>query len=365
MKQKTASIEHSYIGPRHVGALNLTTIDQAIIDDLPLLGIGLDEDVIAAMDAIISPSSTGNIPSPFQNLQTWLTGTVNIVTQARLADELVGITTSGNWEDQSIIKTVLEMTGKAMPYGDYTDVPLSSWNPNYEARDVVRFEEGLRVGKLEDARADRSNFNSAAVKRDAAAEALAIARNGVAFSGYNVGTNRTYGLLNDPSLPSYTTVAAGASTSTLWSTKTFLEITADLRIALSKLRTQSGSLIDPFKTPITLGVAAAAVEFLTVTSTTGDNSVWVWLKENYPNVRVVAIPEFNAANGGANVFYLYADSMPNSGTDGGRVFEQIVPVSFKILGVEQRIKAYLESYTMATAGIFLNRPWAIVRYSGI
>ena len=73
----------------------------------------------------------------------------------------------------------------------------------------------------------------------AAAVALEIERNRVGFRGYNNGNNRTYGFLNSVDLPAYVTVSNGASGSSEWSTKTFLEIVADLRGAFSELRTQS------------------------------------------------------------------------------------------------------------------------------
>ena len=47
---------------------------------------------------------------------------------------------------------VIENTGSAVPYGDLTNVPLSSWNENWVTRTVVRFELGMRVGILEEKR---------------------------------------------------------------------------------------------------------------------------------------------------------------------------------------------------------------------
>jgi hypothetical protein len=95
-------------------------------------------------------------------------------------------------------------------------------------------------------------------------------------------------------------------------------------------------------------------------------SVADWLKKTYPNMRVVVAPELAAANGGANVFYLYADEINDGDSDdGGQTFIQIVPTKFKTLGVEKRAKNYLEDYANATAGIMLKRPYAVVRRSGI
>lgn len=339
---------------------------------LEALGIQFTDGDIHAMAAafgmdanVLTPTiGAGTIATPAQFLQNWLPGLVRTVTTARRIDELVGISVGGEWSDEEVVQQVLEPTGFPVPYGDYTNIPLASWNPSYERRTVVRFELGFQVGRLEDDRTARiPNINSANEKRAAVAVAFEILRNRIGFYGYISGDGRTFGLLNDPSLPAYVTVATNGTT-TQWTGKTFLQITADIREALAALQTQSGDNIDPERTDIVLAVASNRSQFFTVTSDYG-NSVRSWLQETYPRVRIVSVPEFNGANGGANVFYLYAERTEDGSSDGGRTFEQIVPAKMKSLGVEQRAKSYLEDFTNALAGIMLKRPWAIVRRSGI
>lgn len=308
--------------------------------------------------------TTASVGTPVQFLQNWLPGFVFIVTAARKIDDITGIMITGSWEDEQIVQGVLERTGAGQIYGDYTNVPLSSWNTNFNYRTVVRFEEGMKVGILESARAARMLVDDAGMKREAAALNLEINRNAVGFFGFNSGNNLTYGYLNDPGLGSYTTVPVGASTSTLWSTKTFLEIAHDIRLAIQTLRTQSQDTIDPEKVDLTLAVATAAVDWLSTTSDLGI-SVRDWLRQAYPRCRVVSAPQLNAANGGANVFYLHADQINDMSTDGGRVFIQPVPTKFQVLGVQQLAKAYEEDYSNATAGVMCKRPYAVVRFSGI
>lgn len=337
---------------------------------LSSLGISFDSRDIAAMTAAMdafAPTPTigaGTITNPSQFLQTWLPGLVRTITQARVIDELIGMSVGGDWADEEVIQQVLEPTGSALPYTDHGNVPLASWNPSFERRTVVRFEQGFEVGRLEEDRTSRvPNFNTAAEKRMSAALSLEILRNRIGFYGYYNGTNRTFGILNDPNLPAYVTVANPGG-GTTWATKTFLQITADLRAAMGALRTSSGATIDPARTSLVLGIASNAVDYLTVTSDFGV-SVSQWMAATYPRVRVVPVPEFNAANGGANVFYLFADRVEDGSSDGGEVFAQIVPAKLRSLGVEQRVKTYLEDYTNATAGVMLKRPFALVRRSGI
>ncbi len=368
------SKERSHIAPRQVGVLPFTAED--CVDYLQLSDLGIHftraqiAQMVSAMDAFAQDDqqggiTTASITTPIQFLQNWLPGFVRVITAARKIDELVGVTTTGSWEDEEVVQGVMEYTGNAVPYGDYSNVPLSSWNANFERRTVVRYEKGIKVGMLEEARSARIRVSTAAEKRGAAALALEIERNKTGFYGYNSGANRTYGFLNDPNLPAYTTVAAtGSGSSTLWSTKTFLNITADIREAMAALQNQSQDTINPEDTEITLAVATAVYQYLSVTSDFGI-SVRDWINKTYPKCRVVSAPQLTAANGGANVFYVYAEKVDDGASDDSRVFAQIVPAKFQTLGVEKQSKAYVEDYVNATAGVFVKRPYAIIRRSGV
>lgn len=364
------SIEKSYIGPRQVGSVAMTADDVADYAALSQIGINLPREQVKRMAQWAMDDQQGDVtvPSettPVQFLQNWLPGFVKVITAARKADELMGITTTGSWEDEEIVQGILEPIGNAVPYGDYTNVPLSSWNTNFIRRTVVRFEKGLKVGMLEEARAARIRVSTSAEKRASAALALEIQRNLVGFYGYNGGNNLTYGFLNDPGLPAYVTVAAsGTAGSTLWSQKTFLEIVADIRVAAAQLQTQSQDTINPESVELTLALPTDSYQYLSVTSDFGI-SVRDWLSKTYPKLRVVSAPQLNYANGGANVFYLYAEHVEDGASDDSRTWVQVCPAKFQALGVEKQSKAYVEDYANATAGAMLKRPYAVVRYTGI
>jgi len=365
------SQERSYIAPRQVRALAMDEKDVANFADLGEIGINFSDKQVKAManwamDSgnqadVTSPSMT----TPVQFLQNWLPGFVKVITAARKIDDLVGITTTGSWEDEEIVQGILEPIGNALPYGDYTNVPLASWNTNFVRRTVIRFEKGIKVGMLEEARAARIRVSTSAEKRASAALSLEIQRNLVGFNGYNGGNNLTYGFLNDPSLPAYVTVAAtGTGGSTLWSSKTFLQIVADIRVAAAQLQTQSQDTINPEDAELTLALPTDSYQYLSVTSDFGI-SVRDWLNKTYAKLRVISAPQLNYANGGANVFYLYAEHVEDGASDDSRTWVQVVPAKFQALGVEKQAKAYVEDYSNATAGVMLKRPFAVVRYSGI
>ncbi|MDE2100260.1 MAG: DUF2184 domain-containing protein [Patescibacteria group bacterium] len=338
--------------------------------DLSRIGIGGIDKIIDGgygMDAnpITGLQTTASITTPVQFLQNWLPGLVKVITAARKIDELTGIMTAGEWFQEQIVQQVVEPAGSAVPYQDMTNVPYADWNQNFVTREVVRFELGLRVGRLEEARAGAVRVNSGQEKREYCAVNLDVTRNEVGFFGYNSGNNNTYGFLNDPNLPGYVTVAAsGSGSSTLWADKTFLEIVQDLLVAFAALQNQTLDNVNPEDTETVLALATVDYQYLNTVSDFGI-SVKDWLKSNYPKCRIVSAPQLNGANGGANVFYIYAERIADNSTDGGQTFVQVVPSRFQVLGVQPNTKGYEEDYLMASAGIMTKRPYLVVRYSGI
>jgi hypothetical protein len=365
---KSESVIHSSINPRDVK--QLATFDAKDWRDLPMIGISIPDRQLQnmidgiGMDAQQALQTTASVPTPIQFLQSWLPGFVNILTAARKIDEFVGIDTVGDWEDEEIVQGGLELTGTSVPYTDYGNVPFSSWNLNFLTRTIVRFEAGMRVGQLEEARASKIRVNSADSKRASATLGLEIIRNSVCFFGYNSGDNNTYGYLNDPNLIAYTQFpATGTGTTTTWSTKTFANIQADLRGMIVQLRSQGQGLIDPTNMQLTLALAEVTIDYLSVTTDFG-YSVRQWMKDTYPGIRIISAPELNGAHSSANVAYLYAETIEDGSTDNKKVFMQPVPMKFRVVGVQQLAKGYEEDYTNATAGVFVKRPFAVTRWYG-
>lgn len=372
-KQATPVLSHIF--GAQVRPVEMTAEDCAQFRDLAQLGVNFSNGFVAeqmknllsgaefAADDTQGLITAASISNPVQFLQSWLPGFVRIITAARKIDELIGVTTAGKWDDEEIIQGVLEPLGEAALYGDYTNIPLSSWNVNFERRTVIRWEKGIKVGLLEDARSARVRINNAAEKRSAAALSLDIARNRVGFYGFNGGSNRTYGFLNDPSLPAYVT-AANPGSGTTWAVKTFLQITADIRGMFARLQAASQDVVDVEKSATTLALATNVYQYLSVTSDFGI-SVRDWMRQTYPKCRIVSAPELNLANGGANVAYLYADQVSDGGSDGGSTWVQIVPSKFQALGTEKQAKGYIEDFSNATAGVMVKRPYAVQRLTGI
>lgn len=375
---KTPTKIHLRLHPRQVRPFGM---DGANMQDLALLGLQFPADRLASlMDAYgprargysmdglpagPAPVTLGSAGVPVQFLQHFLPGTIYAVTAARKIDDIIGRSIAGNWHDEEIVQPIVELTGRARPYGDYSPGPLANYNTTFEGRTIVRFETDFEVKVLEEERAAEIRMNSGELKRSAASTALMIEHNRVGFYGYNDGDGRTYGFLNDPNLPNYQSVPAGLG-GTMWKDKTFKEITGDLRMAASALRDGSSGLVQPDKNSCTLALPDSVVDYLNVSNEQGSKTVKEWLKDNYPNWTIESAPELNNANGGQNVFYLYANEVPGPG-DGGtqKVVEQYVPTVLRLLGSERRAKGIYEAYSSATAGTMWRQPFAVRRFTGL
>lgn len=323
----------------------------------------------AAMDATQPMTTTPSFGTPVQFLQGWMPGVVFICTQARKIDQAIGYRIVGDWADEQVVQTVLERVGVAQPYTEYQNVPESGYNLNYVYNSIVQFESGMFVGNKEAARAAKVNVSADNAKRNACTQELEISRNYIGFYGFNNGANLTFGIFNTPGLPAYVTVANGDNGTPQWSTKTFLNITADIRTAANQVQTQSGDLVDPATTPTTLFLPTNVAQYLTTVTDFGI-TVKDWISKVYPAMRIVTAPQLNTANGGVGVFYLFADKMDtgadeDGSTDDGSVFSQNIQAKFLVNGVEKKAKGYLEDYLNATAGVMCKRPFLVVRYSGI
>lgn len=364
------SVVHSHIKARDARSFKMTQVGDQAVKALARIGINISPEVVhrQVRALMVGDSSfagtvtTGSIATPIQFLQAWLPGFVSVITAARKIDKCIGITTVGNFHDAEVVQGIVEPANSATEYGDYSAIPLSNLNTNFERRSVVRGEHGMSVAMLEEQRAAAMNLNVGEQKRQAAAIGLEIMRNAIGFNGWYVGNNRTFGLLNDPQLPAYTAVAGG-----VWSTKDALAIMSDIRTAIAKLRTQSQDNIDPENTDLVLLIATSSVDFLSNVTINGI-SVRDWLTQTYKRIRVESAPELVGVAAGANAFYLYAEEVDQSldgSTDGGAVFKQLVVTKFMTVGVEKKAKRYVEDFANATAGVLCTRPYAVVRYSGI
>ena len=320
----------------------------------------------AVMDAQpTAMQTTASITNPVQFLQTFLPGVVRILQAPLKLEETIGFTQAGYWEDAEIVQRIMEWTGFVREYGDYQAKPNASWNLNFAKQNVVRFEIGLEVERLQETRAARGMVSDIDEKQGAAAMIMQQILNNVGYNGYNSGNNLTYGFLNNPNLPAYVPVVNGASSSPLWSSKTWTERQNDLITMAAGLTTQTQGRVDPMTTPTTLTIPVSLWQYFGATNPGGFLSLKGWFEQTYPAARIVVSPNMDGAASSLNAMYWFADTLPDSGTDDGSTFRQVIPARMMALGTEQLVSGYKTGYTCATAGTFCLRPFAVYRASAM
>ena len=335
------------------------------LENLDMLGVSFNqssEGVKYVMDSMPTQGVTNPTAQvPVQFLQHWMNKIITVVTQATTADEFLGRSTYGEWYQESVVLRLRELTGSVRPYGDHAQAPLARYNYNQEDRTIVRFAQGILTGALEEARLAAMGQKASAYESDRAALGLAfkLNTNAVAFFGYNLGYNKTYGILNDPNLGPYQQVPATSSGDTQWAKKDFYQIVTDLNVAVAELQKQCAGNFIPSKHAFKIGIALSCDQFLNQVNQYGI-SVRQYIANTWPKAELVVIPEFDGALAGDNVFYLKLEELA-----GNPVVEQIVPAAVRLVGSVPRASGLYELYTDATAGCFVEQPLGIVRFFGI
>lgn len=355
---------NSYVSGRALQkrrGLKVTQDMQLHTSELLRLGIGLVPAGFRggmAMDsALVGPAVAPGYILPEQ-LRTVIPGVIRQLTTPKLIDEILGMTTVGRWEDESIEWLMAEHFAKAELYGDHSNTPLATYGGGTELRGVVRFEQGFEVGLLESVRQAASGFDVNDEKRRAAIDSLDQARQDIGMFGFANPANPVYGILNEPGLAPYIELAPFAG-------KTFAQLTGYYQTLFSALETQSQGRIND-TTPLTIVEPLGYRQYRYVTNPTGQGeTVQEWLNRNFPTIRTIYTPEFLGANGGQNVIYMFADTVDVDDEAAGSTAEQIVPTKYQLIGTEQLLKRTVESATNATAGVVITRPWAWARGTNI
>ena len=332
--------------------------------DIGALGVTMDEacaaakEYLAVMDAAPNPQTTPTAVTPVQFAQYWLTNPIKIITRGRTLDKVVGRTVVGTWETEQIVATIMERIGQPGLYGDFTKAPLANWNVNFETRDNVRFEMGVEVGKLEEARASQMRLNSYALKRDAMAEAFAILLNNVGWYGYRsdsanfIGASKKiYGLLNDPNV-----TAQNIGTATWGGDCTMDAIVTDIQSIVTTAVSNLKGNYDPEVDSATLALPITQFVQLGKINTYGI-SARDWLAKTYPKIRIVSCAELVGALSSKDVALFIVDKVV-----GDTTVQQMLTSALRLVGVQPMAKGSYEVYSCSSAGTLVRYPLAYSVY---
>lgn len=243
-----------------------------------------------AMDAAdLTPHLVG---TPNSGIPTYLTTYVDpkvieVLVAPMKAAELVGESKKGDWTTLTAAFIQAEPTTKVATYGDYSADGDSGANINYPQRQAYFFQTWTRWGERELEMAGAGRVDLAAQLNYSSALGLSKFLN----SSYLFGVSglQNYGLTNDPRLPSPVTSTVN------WATAAPEAIFNSVVAMYKLLQTQSQGIIEQTD-ELRMGLAPTAAGDLNNVNTYGLSAAKL-LKDAFPKLTLVTVPEFDTASG--------------------------------------------------------------------
>ncbi len=307
----------------------------------------------AAMDAIPNLSTVPNAGVAGYKLLAESPEVVPVLFAPIRSLEVAGEQKIGTFSDNNLIVNMKENLGKTVPYGDYEPGGSTSVTTNRESRDFLRFQTWVEIAVLEEeqyAKQGGSLFNLRADKDVSAAYVMtrqfhAINLKGV--SGLNIR-----GLSNDSDL--LPAIAATAA----WSTMTPEQINSEVVRIVGQAVVQSQGIITGDEKAVLI-LPPAVLNSLKITNSYGW-SAFRMIRENYPNIRMVAMPEYGILGSGNTTLIQYIVEE----IEGVKTVEYLYTEKFRVFPTEQYSSYSRKKVAGSSGGALIKRPWAVVSYYG-
>lgn len=230
---------------------------------------------------------------------------IEILVSPTKAAELYGERKLGDWTEDTAAFPVAERTGVTTSYGDYAEGGVAGANVNWPQRQSYHYQVFTRWGERELERNAKAKIDWANQVNEASVLALKKFQNASYLFGITGLQN--YGGVNDPSLPPAIVVTS------VWSASTPDVIYADIVRLVQQAVAQANGLIDAEQS-FTMGISPGNVTNFNKTNTYNVN-VFDQIKKNFPNIKIVTVPEFSTAGaGGTELVQLIADSVEGQKT---------------------------------------------------
>jgi hypothetical protein len=240
-----------------------------------------------AQPALVTTANSG-VPSLFTTYVD--PRVIEVLVRPTKAAELYGEQKKGTWVSDTIMFLMAERTGLVSSYGDFSNDGMSNANVQFPQRQSYHYQTNTRWGQRELARMAEAKIDWANQVNMGSVLALNKYQNLTYL--YGVAGLQCYGGTNDPSLP-----APIAPTSS-WFGADAAVIYGDMLRLVQEAIAQGNGLIDA-ESPFRLGISPGNVTNFNNTTQYNVN-VFDQLKKNFPNMKIITIPEF-AVNGGGGV----------------------------------------------------------------
>ena len=244
----------------------------------------------------------------------------------------------GEWTSNSVIFPVVESVGETSSYGDFNENGLSDVNANWPSRQPYHYQNIIRVGEKEMALAGTAGLDWASRKQISSVLTLNKFQNKSYI--YGIAGLQNYGMLNDPQLlPSITDSG--------WAAKDGQGIYDSCQKLFVQLVKQTGGLVDR-DASMTL-IMSPGMDSETTKTNQYNVNVNDQLKKNFPNMRIVTVPEYKTDAG--EMVQLVVDSY-----EGQATVELSFTEKLRAHALIQELSGFKQKRSQGTNGAIIYRP---------
>jgi len=304
-----------------------------------------------AQPTMITSQNVG-IPAYLANLLD--PKTIRVLTVPMKAAEICGEQKKGTWTTVTTQFPVVESTGSVSSYGDFSEDGGVGTNYNWVPRQSYHWQTITRYGDRETEMFGLASINYVSDLNYSSALLMGKFMNQTYLFGVQGLDN--YGILNDSSLITPVAPIIKEATGTTWAVATAVEIFNDVMLLYTTLQTQLNGMIDR-DTKMTLILSPIIEPYMGKVTKYTLASVRQAIKENWPNLKIVTVPEFNTAAG--ELLQLWVDELEGDKTGFCAFTEKM-----RAGRVIPELSSFKQKKVAGSWGCIVKRPIAIAQMLG-
>lgn len=282
---------------------------------------------------------------------------------------LGGEVKAGDWLEETRIFPIVEDTGEVSSYDDHSNNGRAGINFNYPQFQSYLFQTIVNYGERETERAGLMRINYVGELTSAASALLnRFANSAYAFGIVNL---QNYGIINNPYLSAYLTPAIKAWGGTTWFNNgspaaTANEVYNDILAVVEQIISQTNGAVE-MDAPMTLGLSPQSQLAMKFANSFGV-SVSELLKEGFPNMKVVAVPQYGQKttvnpqgySAAGNAFQIIVDKIDNQ-----RVAYPAFNEKLRAHKLIPQLSSWKQKYTSGVWGTITRMPIGIGGMLGV
>lgn len=310
-----------------------------------------EPEALYAMDAVnLAPTM---VTAPNAGIPAWLTTffdpkAIETVIAPMAAAQIFGEVKKGDWTTDTAMFRTVEPVGQVATYGDWSPNGMAGSNSTYPTRETYHYQVWTEYGDKELAKAGAGMIDLAADKQRARSLTMAKFQNQSYLFG--IAGLRNYGLSNDPSLTAPTAAPVNYATAEPEA------IANDVVRQVGNLITKSSGAINGMTERLVMATAPSLINDIRRTNSFG-LSADKKIRETYPNIEYVAVPEYDTAAG--RLIQLWVAEI-----DGQVTAELGFTDKLRAHSVERYSTNTRQKFSGGTLGAVIYRPFAVEQTIG-